>query len=284
MIYTPGRALLAVADMHAARTVLMVVTIASTASCFTMKNRFHPDAQEKAAVRAKLKSKATVAHEEMRNLESFIMDLRMDKIRENNLTASKNATLSTASKHLQPGRYAWESEEDFEWTSPLLDQEDWQEMPGNQRYSRAQWFNHFNDSYLDELYDKGRDISSFVFAMSTGHCGTTTMSVESAYKEIGYNASHCHFGFETLAQGTRDFFRLHPGRGASRAFVRRYFLPSVIEMTLAAGKRCFIDFGHHTLFGHLMSTLKAELGARMTTVRLRRSRLDTATSYGARQG
>jgi hypothetical protein len=54
-------------------------------------------------------------------------------------------------------------------------------------------------------------------------------------------------------------------------------------MTLAAGKTCFIDMGHHTLFGHVLSALKGELGARMTTVRLRRSRLDTAMSYAIKR-
>lgn len=47
----------------------------------------------------------------------------------------------------------------------------------------------------------------FVFSMSTGHCGTTTLSLGSSYEELGYDPSKCYFGFETLAQGVRDFAR-----------------------------------------------------------------------------
>jgi len=51
-------------------------------------------------------------------------------------------------------------------------------------------------------------------------------------------------------------------------------------MTIASGKTCFIDFGHHTLFGHILTELKLALGSRMFTVRLRRGRLQTASSFG----
>ena len=54
-------------------------------------------------------------------------------------------------------------------------------------------------------------------------------------------------------------------------------------MTLAAGKSCFVDMGHQTLFGHTLSALKAVLGKRMVTVRLRRARLDTAMSYAVKR-
>jgi hypothetical protein len=155
-------------------------------------------------------------------------------------------------------------------------------LPANHHYSRHEWFGKYNDTETARLLAvaKGMD---FVFSLSTGHCGTTTMSEASAYTDAGFDSSACYFGFETLAQGFRDFARRHPGRGAARALVRRYLLPSLASLASRAGKRCFVDLGHHVVFGHLLTALKVELGPRMTTVRLRRGRIDTAMSYATKR-
>jgi hypothetical protein len=219
----------------------------------------------------------SVAKKEALELEAFITGKRLAK--KNELVASASGRRPSAlssNENEHSAKFHWESEIDTEWADPYIDPKLWQDMPEFQTYSRNTWFGKYNDTQLQELRTKGENMT-FAFALSTGHSGTTTLSLAESYQ--GFNSSHCEFGFEFLAQGTRDFVRRHPGRGAARAFVRRYFLPSIIERTLAARKTCFVDIGHHTLFGHFMSALKLELGPRMKAVRLRRARLDTANSY-----
>lgn len=122
------------------------------------------------------------------------------------------------------------------------------------------------------------------------------------------DTSACLFAFEYLAQGTRDFSRKyfslvveqvfllldlnrlehfsanrHPSRLAAQEYVQRFYVPALTEATLKENKSCFVDFGHHSFFGHVLSALKAELGPNMRVVRLRRARRDTAASYGQTQ-
>lgn len=76
-------------------------------------------------------------------------------------------------------------------------------------------------------------------------------------------------------------YNRHPSRDAARFFVRRYYLPSLIELALSENKKCFIDFGHQVLFSHILSALQDVIGSkRMKVVRLRRARGKTAVSYG----
>ena len=246
--------------------LFLLLLLAVMASSFTLKNRFNPESQHREETRKK--AKAALAHDEAKSLQDEILQKRMDAFR---AKLSENRTIDNTT-------YPWEAEVESEWSTPFVLPEDWADLPHNQRYSMS-WFKQFNASYAQYLLQRGSNLT-FAFALSTGHCGTTTMSESSAYSDLGYDPSSCHWGFETLAQGTRDFFRHHPGRAAAHAFTTQYYLPSVIEMTLAAGKKCFVDFGHHTLFGHFGSALKDSLRERLTMVRLRRERLHTATSYG----
>lgn len=254
--------------------------LAAKGFAFEMKSRLSPENEGKEVARNTVKRlKGSVAHAEARALEDEIMNRRRSR-------GSLNATASFNEDEPRPisraPQFAWETEEDSEWVKPYLKASEFIVLPANHHYSRREWFGKYNDTEAARLLAIAKRMD-FVFSLSTGHCGTTTMSEASAYTDAGFDSSACYFGFETMAQGTRDFARRHPGRGAARAFVRRYLLPSVAELATRAGKQCFVDFGHHVVFGHFLTALKAELGPRMTTVRLRRGRLDTATSYAVKR-
>jgi len=269
------------------RLVCVLSLSSSIVTAYKMDNRYSPEHSSRSQARNKAdRMLKNPAHKEAKELESFILEKRQEywngtksPERDKHDDEGLDVDVSGRGKH---GRFQWEVEEDKEWASPYLPGDRWIELPQNQHYDRRSWFSAFNDSQVTSLLHAGRKIQ-FVFSLSTGHCGTTTLSVPSSYQDNGYNASSCLFGFETLAQGVRDFTRRHPSRRAARAFVRRFYLPSLIGTTLAAGKSCFADFGHHTLFGHLLPALKRELKERMAVVRLRRARLDTAMSYAVKR-
>lgn len=256
-----------------ASIVLGVLIFAAYGIAFEMKNRHSPDNAGKEDARNKLKRlKGSVAHDEARDREDEIMKRRWTF----NATASFSPGESQRVSSIP--HFEWESEEDNEWAKPYLKASDFIVLPANHHYSRREWFSKYNDTEVARLLTLAKQMK-FTFSLSTGHCGTTTMSKPSAYTGAGYDPSACYFGFETLAQGTRDFTRLYPGRRAARAYVRRFFIPSITELASQEGKKCFVDFGHFVTFGHFLTALKAELGPRMTVVRLRRSRIDTAMSY-----
>jgi len=256
-----------------ASIVLGVVTFAAYGTAFEMNNRHSPENALREETRNTLKRlKGSVAHAVARDREDEIMKRRWIF----NATASSASDASLRMSSIP--HFEWESEEDTEWARPYLKASEFIVLPANHHYSRRDWFNKYNDTEVTRLLAIAKQMK-FTFSLSTGHCGTTTMSKPSAYSGVGYDPSACYFGFETLAQGTRDFARIYPGRRAARAYVRRYFLPSITELASREGKKCFVDFGHFVTFGHFLTALKVELGPRMTVVRLRRSRIDTAMSY-----
>ena len=112
---------------------------------------------------------------------------------------------------------------------------------------------------------------TYHFALSTGHSGTTTLSNADTYERAGFDTQRCFFGFETLAQGWREFARHHPSRRSASRFVARFYIPRITNLTLAAGKTCFVDFGHQSFFSHILDALRKHLGPRMKLLRLRRS-------------
>lgn len=72
----------------------------------------------------------------------------------------------------------------------------------------------------------------------------------------------------------------YPSLEAANKLVSGYLLPTIIKQTLQSGKKCFVDLGHHTMLGHLLSALKVQLKERMKVVRIRRQRTSVAISYG----
>ena len=246
--------------------LLVAGLLLGVSAAFEMKkSRFHPSNELREQDRRKSRASTAVAHKEKMDLENEIMSHRQQARLESftnfsDLSEGGSDGASSGPEQGSEGRgryrrlpaFEWESEEDKEWARPHLRSPTlFQELPPNQVYDREAWFSRYNDSTLAALssarqgggHKGGR--MAFVFALSTGHCGTTTLSVASAYEEAGYDASRCHFSFETLAQGSRDFARRHPGRAAAKAYVQRFLLPAYTEMALDAGKGCFVDFGHH---------------------------------------
>lgn len=125
-------------------------------TAFTMDNRHNPN-------RPKPVRRRSVAHQEAKDLEAFIMEKRLEY---------SNSTVDGESGdqgHIRGkyGYFPWETEVDKEWETPFLPREQWITLPHNQNYDRRAWFSAFNDSQVQSLLHAGRGVR-FVFALSTG--------------------------------------------------------------------------------------------------------------------
>jgi hypothetical protein len=176
-----------------------------------------PPARPPARRRRRRRRRRVRAYERTRELASFDIKylIRSGKrIAKKQELAALNASGAKSVSHIadqneHPEKFSWEDEIDTEWAEPYFDPKLWQYMPEFQTYSRISWFGKYNDTQQRDLRDRGANLT-FAFALSTGHSGTTTLSLAESYD--GFNSSHCEFGFEFLAQGTRDFARRHPAR------------------------------------------------------------------------
>ena len=233
------------------------------------------------SARKKRRIERRAAHAEAKEIAESIADLRSavaQKISESSPTDS-NAD-DEEDIHSDNG-----PEKDEPWTKPLIAPAYHRELPSNHRLTGGKQLPRFvKPRQVSQLQRAAAAAGlSYHFALSTGHSGTTTLSNEDAFTQLGFGTSKCYFGFETLAQGWREFARHHPSRRSARRFVANYYIPKVTNLTLMAGKTCYVDFGHHTFFTHILSEMKKELGPAMTLLRLRRSRLDTASSYALKR-
>jgi hypothetical protein len=147
---------------ESSRFMWISMLLCSCGFSFTMDNRHSPSRQVETDTRRR-DTQSTIAHQEARDLESFIMEKRSHFL---NITRNSNETIPSEKRNSFP-RFDWEKEDDSEWQSPFLPQHAWVELPSNQKYDRRTWFSTFNDSEIEALMHKGRKMH-FVFALSTG--------------------------------------------------------------------------------------------------------------------
>lgn len=163
------------------------------------------------------------------------------------------------------------------WAQPLLPSKKWKILPANQIW-REERLRSFSEDELEALSRERRAKGMrFFFGYSTGHSGTTSLSSAKSY----HTDRNCLWGFETLAQGVRDWAR--SPTADSKEFVLRYFLPTITRQVLEANRTCYIDLGHHVIFNNIIPVLAKELGSALHVTRIRRSRLQTAHSFAEKR-
>ena len=140
---------------------------------------------------------------------------------------------------------------------------------------------------IDEEIDNNKKVYDFIFGFSTGHAGTTTLSLKDYYQKPNNNILFLHelkfgpssypykpeFGYrtETWQQGNpaKDY-----------AYVKDILFPFLLRSQEIAGTSVVMDLGHHNLYfiDALIKYMKTETQYKYIMVRIRRERLEQAVS------
>lgn len=119
----------------------------------------------------------------------------------------------------------------------------------------------------------------YTFGVSTGHCGTTTLSNSMAY--ANGNKSEVLFDFEHLPRKNnwKEWFALNPSFEEQVTKVSEEYKTMCDQRLLKKGKTLYMDMGHHNLGGGILQATPAAFGEDTFFIRVRRNRLHTALSY-----
>mmetsp|Transcript_14221 Transcript_14221/g.26429 ORF Transcript_14221/g.26429 Transcript_14221/m.26429 type:complete len:409 (-) Transcript_14221:58-1284(-) len=124
----------------------------------------------------------------------------------------------------------------------------------------------------------------YVFAVSTGHVGTTSLSDKESY--TGTALSNISFRFENIggdwegseeAQAWREWWDDRPSRDQQYERASTTYLELVEEVLAEKGTHTYVDLGHHIVDGVLR--VIPDVFADFLLVRVRRSRYRTASSF-----
>merc|ERR1719498_198497 len=137
---------------------------------------------------------------------------------------------------------------------------------------------HLSDVHKKKIMVE-KKAPKYTFGVSTGHCGTTTLSNSMAY--ANGNKSEVLFDFEHLPRrdNWKTWFAQNPSFEEQVTKVSEEYKTMCDQRLLEKGKDLYMDMGHHNLGGGILQATPAAFGEDTFFIRVRRNRLRTALSY-----